>query len=152
MSDQRVKRALDAGMSLIVGTVSADGTPSCCRAVGLASSDDFATVTVYLPLATSQRAIQDVATTHRLAVGATHILDNFSIQIKGTTSTARLAREDEAVFIERWLDAFAGVLDMIGLPRRVTHRMNHWPAFAIEMRVEQIFEQTPGPRAGARLQ
>jgi hypothetical protein len=43
------------------------------------------------------------------------------------------------------------VLDAIGLPRRVTHRIAHWPAFAIEMTVEQIFDQTPGPKAGVPL-
>jgi len=26
-----------------------------------------------------------------------------------------------------------------------------WPAFAIEMKVDQIFDQTPGPKAGTRL-
>jgi len=151
MTDQRVKRCLDPGMSLLVGTVDADGAPSCCRAVGLASNDDLATVTVYLPLATSQRIIQDVATTHRIAVAATHVIDHCSVQLKGTASTARLARQDEAPVITEWLDAFSSVLDAVGVPRRVTLSLNHWPAFAVEMRVDQLFEQTPGPNAGSQL-
>lgn len=151
MNNQRVKRCLDAGMSLLVGTVDAEGTPSCCRAVGLASHDDLATVTVYLPLTTSQRIIQDVATTHRIAVAATHVVDHCSIQLKGTASTARLARQDEAPVIAQWLDAFSNTLDEVGVPRGVTRSLNHWPAFAVEMRVDQIFEQTPGPNAGSQL-
>jgi hypothetical protein len=151
MTDQRVKRCLDRGMSLLVGTVDADGTPSCCRAVGLASNDDLSTVTVYLPLGTSQRIIQDVATTHRIAVAATHVIDHCSIQLKGKASTARLARPEEAPLIAQWLDGFSNILDQVGLPRGVTRTMSHWPAFAIEMRVEQVFEQTPGPNAGSQL-
>ena len=46
MDHTRVKRCLDAGMSLLVATVNAENVPSCCRAVALASADDLATVTV----------------------------------------------------------------------------------------------------------
>jgi hypothetical protein len=57
---------------------------------------------------------------------------------------------DETMVGQRWQE-FEEVLDAIGLPRRVTHRIAHWPAFAIEMTVEQIFDQTPGPKAGVPL-
>ncbi len=49
------------------------------------------------------------------------------------------------------LDGLAEVLDRIGVPRRVTRSFAHWPAFAIEIDVDDVFEQTPGPRAGTRL-
>jgi hypothetical protein len=49
------------------------------------------------------------------------------------------------------LEALADVLDSIGVPRRLTRSVAHWPAFAIRIRVEQIFEQTPGPNAGSPL-
>ena len=49
------------------------------------------------------------------------------------------------------LDGLADALDRIGVPRRVTRSFAHWPAFAIEIDVDQVFEQTPGPRAGTRL-
>jgi hypothetical protein len=72
-------------------------------------------------------------------------------QLKGTSRTARLARDDEEAFVRSRLDGLADVLDRIGVPRRVTRGFAYWPAFAIEMDVDQIFEQTPGPRAGTRL-
>jgi hypothetical protein len=49
------------------------------------------------------------------------------------------------------VDAFASVLETVGVPKRMTHAMIHWPAFAITVRVEQVFEQSPGPKAGAAL-
>lgn len=151
MDHTRVKRCLDAGMSLLVATVNAENVPSCCRAVALASADDLATVTVYLPLATSHETVQNIATTRRLAIGATYPHDNFSIQLKGTASDTRLARDDEAAFVRSRLNAFADVLDAIGIPRRVSANAACWPAFAVDMRVEQVFDQTPGPNAGTRL-
>ena len=79
---------------------SAPPTPQARRRAAAASPseslDEFATITVYLPVATSHEAIHNVALTKQLAVVATHPRDNFATQFKGTTVDARLARDDEA--------------------------------------------------------
>ena len=151
MDPARLRRCLEPGLSILVGTADTAGTPSCCRGIAIQSLDEFATVTVYLPVATSHEATHNVAMTKQLAVVATHPRDNFATQFKGTTVDARLAREDEAAFVRQRLDAFADILDRIGVPRRLTQRVAHWPAFAVTMQVEQVFDQTPGPKAGSRV-
>jgi hypothetical protein len=151
LDPQRIRRCLEAGTSVLVGTVDTRGIPSCCRASAITSDDELKTVAIYLPIATSQQIIKDIATTHRVAVASTQVIEHVSIQLKGTANTARLARDDEAALVEQRYRAFADVLFKIGLPRRLTQSVVHWPAFVVEMRVEEIFEQTPGPNAGARL-
>jgi hypothetical protein len=133
---------------VLIGTADPAGTPLSCRAIAIRSDDDLRTITVYVPVATSQETIQNLATTRRVAVGVTHPRDNFSTQFKGTTLEVRLARDEEADFVRARLDAFADVLDWIGIPRRVTRGVTCWPAFAVTMRVDQTFDQTPGPHAG----
>src|SRR5512143_3102163 len=113
MTDERVKRCLEPGTSILVGTVDANGVPSCCRAIALTTQDDLATATVYVPIATSHETIQNLAVTHRIAVTANQPITHCSVQLKGTGETARLAREDEAPFVRARLDAFADVLDSI---------------------------------------
>lgn len=144
-------RCLEPGLSIILGTVDANGVPATCRGVAVASDDNLATLIVYVPVATSHTTIQNLATTKRLAVGAMHPMTNAATQIKGIVVDTRLAGEDEAAFVRARIHAFADVLDGAGVPRRLTHSVAHWPAFAIRMRVEQIFEQTPGPNAGSPL-
>jgi len=151
MLNQRIRRCLEAGASVLVATVDARGIPSCCRASAITADDDLKTVAIYLPVATSQQTIKDIATTHRVAVAATHVIEHVSIQLKGTACTARLAHDDEAALVEDRHQAFGEVLYNIGFPRRLTRSVVHWPAFVIDMKVEEIFEQTPGPNAGARL-
>jgi hypothetical protein len=151
MDQPRLSRCLEPGLSVLVATVNSQNMPSCCRAIAIQSIDDLETVTVYLPMATSQQIMQDVATTHRLAVAATHVIDHCSTQLKGRATTARIARADEEAFVRSRLEAFADVIETIGVPRRTTRTVAHWPVFAIEMRVDDIFEQTPGPKAGTRL-
>jgi len=142
---------LDAGLSILVGTVDPQGEPSCCRAVALTSVDDLATAVVYVPVATAHETIQNLASTKRLAVTASHPREHRAMQIKGTTTEVRLAREDEQALVRDRIEALANVLDSIGVPKRVTRGITHWPAFAIGMRIDQVFEQSPGPNAGSRL-
>ena len=152
MSKDRARRCLEGGTSVLVATVDRHGMPACCRAIAVTSNDDLASVTTYVPVATSQTIIANIAISHRMAVVVTHPVEHSSVQLKGLTSAARLARDDEAPLMNLRLEQFADVLHSLGIPRRVTRAVAHWPVFAIEMRVEEIYEQTPGPRAGARLQ
>ena len=138
-------------MSLLVGTVDAAGLPSCCRAIALSTRDDFETVTVFLPAATSQETLANIATTRRVALVCTEPLSHESVQIKGVTRGVRLAAPADQAFVTDRLEGFADALEEFGLPRHVTRSVVHWPAFAVDISVEEVFEQTPGPKAGEPL-
>jgi hypothetical protein len=149
--NERIQCCLGAGTSIFVGTVAGDGTPLCCRAIALRADEDLAVATVYVPIATSRDTLANLAISGRLAVAVTKPIEHTTIQLKGTSTMARLARADEEAFVRSRLDGLADVLDRLGVPRRVTRSFAQWPAFAIEMRIDQIFDQTPGPRAGTPL-
>lgn len=151
MAANRTHRSLEPGNAVLIGTVDAQGRPSCCRAIAMRSDNDLKTITVFLPVATSQQTIQDLATTRRIAVTSSFPPDHCTTQLKGTTLEARLARDDERAFVRERLDAFAAILHSIGVPRRLTESINYWPAFAVSVQVDHIFEQTPGPQAGKRI-
>lgn len=149
--DLRLEKCLEPGVSVIVGSVDVEGNPSCCRAVGLRTADGLATVTVFLPAATSKETMANLAATGRLAIVTTHPISHCATQLKGVVERTRAARDDEEPFIVEHFSGFGGVLNTIGYPLRVTRSVTHWPAFAIDMRVDEIYEQSPGPNAGTRL-
>ena len=151
MLEERIRRCGEGGMSILVGTADAAGVPSCCRGIALTTSRDLSTVTVYVPVATSQEVIANLATTRRIAIAASQPIGHSTVQLKGTTAGVRLARAEEAEYVNLRLDQFADVLDQIGVPRRVTRAMNHWPAFAVDVKIEEVYDQTPGPNAGISL-
>ena len=148
---QRLLKSIEPGVSVIVGSVDAQGNPACCRAVGLRSDDELATATVFVPMATSKETIANVSSTRRIAVVTTHPISHCATQLKGVVEQTRLARADEEPFVAAHLGGFGGVLNTIGYPPRLTRAVVHWPAFALEIRIEEIFEQSPGPNAGTRL-
>lgn len=151
MTSEKLRRCVETGLSVLVGAVSANGMPSCCRGVAITSGDDLATLTVYVPVATSHALVADVATTRRIAVYASHPIDHCSVQFKGTTTSVRLAQPDEAPLLRTRLSEFADILELIGLPRNITMSVTHWPAYALEVNVAEVFDQTPGPTAGIAI-
>jgi general stress protein 26 len=151
MISERIKACLESGSSIYVATVDRNGMPSCSRAIAVRADEDGNTATVYMPIANSRDTFANLTATNAIAVVLTKPIEHASVQLKGTSRTTRLARDDEEAFVRSRLDGLAEVLVRLGVPRRVTHSLPHWPAFAIEMDIEQTFDQTPGPRAGTPL-
>ncbi len=151
MAKARLVGALEEGRSVIVGTVDARGIASCCRGIALRANDEIGSVTLFVPAATAREVVANAATNRKVAVATSAPLDHSTVQLKGTATDIRIAREDERVFVEERFRAFAAILEQTGLPRRVSARVNHWPAFAIDIMVEEVYDQTPGPGAGELL-
>jgi hypothetical protein len=152
MIDERILRvATGGGTSVLVGSADLSAVPACCRGIAVNTDGALTRATVYVPVATSRDVVANAATTKKLAVMITRVVEHVGIQLKGTVQTIRLAADDEAAFVRRRLNEFADVLDEIGLPRRIFRSVAHWPAFAIELTVEEVYDQTPGPRAGASI-
>lgn len=152
MTAQELRRFVEDGFSLLVGTVGADGEPACCRGLALTGNEDLTRLTLYVSVETAQQAIANVATSRRVAVTVSNPLDHASVQFKGWSQLVRLARGDEADLITSRIDSFGEKLSAIGCPRSVTARVTRWPAFAIEMSVEAVYDQTPGLGAGREVE
>jgi hypothetical protein len=149
LSDESVLRQLVPGRSVLVGTADASGWPACCRGVALRVHPDREGLTLYVPVATGAETVANIASTGRVAIVSSDPVSHETLQLKGHTRAVRVAGDGEAAFVEHFFERFADVLDAVGLPRGVSRTMNRWPAFAIEVAVEAVFEQTPGPRAGS---
>ena len=148
---QRLGEWLQGGASVIVATADAEGMPAVCRAIAIAAGNEPDTLTLYLPAATAHEALTNIAATRRIAVAASLPLSHRSVQVKGVTHGVSLAPDSDEAFVREQWRQFSEVLFEIGMQRSVLQRVAHWPAFAVEMSIEEVFDQTPGPNAGAPL-
>ena len=146
--DETVLRQLGPGTSILVGTVDPSGWPAGCRGVAVLVHPDREGVTVYVPVATAAETIANIASNGRVAVVSSEPVSHSTVQLKGRARGVRVAGEEEAEAVQAHFDRFVDALDSVGLPRRISRTMSRWPAFAVNLAVEAIFEQTPGPRAG----
>ena len=150
LADPAVRSHFGEGRSLVAATADAAGNPTCCRAVALIAGPGALRVTVYLPVATAAETVANLATTGQIAIVSSEVVSHRTVQLKGRSGTVRVAGEDERGVVRAWLEKFGEAVNALGLPRRIVESVSHWPAFAVEVEVEAVFDQTPGPRAGAR--
>lgn len=108
-------------------------------------------MTVYLPVATSTELHAALETSKIVAVVVTRPSTHESIQFKGMLRSIRVAEASEQATVQAYHDRLVVELESIGLPRRISRRMSTWPAYAVECTVDAVFDQTPGSRAGQRL-
>lgn len=151
MITPELARFIESGISVLVGTRDARLRPDCVRAAGVKADPATSTLTIYLPAATSERARANLADNGRIAVTVTRAIDHRSLQVKGGVLEVRPSTAEERADIERYLELLAADWGHVGVPRQATKAMNCWPSFTVTLGAETLFEQTPGPGAGAEL-
>jgi len=149
--DPELAAFLQSGLSLVVGTRDAGLVPEVSRAVGLRVEAGGAEATVFLPVGTCAQTRANLEANGRIAVTGSRPADHRTVQLKGAVVAIREADERDRADIERYRLDLTGVLGFVGVPPRLTARIQAWPCHAVRFRVEALFQQTPGPGAGAAL-
>lgn len=151
MIGAELQQFLESGVSVLVGTRDRMLVPEAVRGFGLQVVADGRELDVYLPEAWAERTLANLADNRRVAVSVARPEDHRSVQVKGAMIAIREAGAPERAALERYRDALIANFSVIGYPPRLFHRLNVWPCRVVRMRVESLYEQTPGPRAGAPL-
>jgi hypothetical protein len=151
MINSELAAFLQEGVGIQLGTCNADRQPDGVRVVAVSVDEAGAHVVAYVPAIAAARVLPDLESTGAAAIVFGRPPDERACQVKGTFAGSWAAAEDERAFVEaqwsRWLDRLASV----GLPRAAFDSWTTWPCVAIRVRVTALFNQTPGPGAGASL-
>jgi hypothetical protein len=149
MRPDQLAELLESGPAILGASVSEDGPPEAFRCWGTRLEADI--LRVYIG-AEADLTMARVGPEARLAVTATDILTFRSVQMKGPAlgPAEPLTRQD-AETIRRYTAVFTAQLGQIGHPPALAERLRPVAPFAVSMRIEQLYDQTPGPGAGAHL-
>jgi hypothetical protein len=151
MIDEQLAAFLQEGVGIHIGTRNAALQPNGTRALAATVDDDGRHVVVYVAGVAAARILPDLEANGQAAVGFGRPIDDRACQVKGTFVEARDAAEEERAAVHAQWDGFLGSLEKIGIPRAATAGWVTWPAIAIRLRVTALFDQTPGPGAGAPI-
>jgi hypothetical protein len=141
----------ESGCALLVGTVSADGEPHAGRGWGLdVLSEEPLRIRVLLDaedVATVERAAEGGA----IAVTATSVRTLHSVQLKGRATSVE-ADAGDAARAQRYIAAFFhDIQDTDGTTMDLLDRFVPLGYVGCTVEVEERFDQTPGPAAGAAI-
>ena len=142
---------LEQGVGIHIGTRNEHLHPNGARAVAAKVEGGGSHLVVYVAEVAAARLRADLESNGQAAVVFGRPEDERSCQVKGVFIDLRSATETERPLLEKQWDGFLGQLAMIGIPRVSATNWVTWPAVAIRLKVTTIFEQTPGPQAGAQI-
>jgi hypothetical protein len=151
MIGRELQQFLESGVSVLVGTRDRLLVPEGARGFGVRVLAGGAELEVFLPAAWGERTLANLADNGRIAVSVAQPEDHRSVQVKGAVLEIRPGAEAERAAIDRYREALIAKFSVIGYPPSLFHRLNVWPCKVVRLRVESLFEQTPGPRAGVPL-
>jgi hypothetical protein len=143
-------RLLERHDAIVVGARDESLRPSCTMAVGVGFPGE-GLVTVFLPEATAAGTLANLEANGMIAVVFEEILTHHTIQLKGRVSGIRPASGEERPVVERGIAGFFTQVEAVGGPPGAVRRRRRWPCRAVTFAVSDVFEQTPGPRAGTPL-
>lgn len=150
MLDDIDLRPLSAGSSLLVGFVDADGNPVAGRGWSFQRSDhDPAVVRVAV---SADPRVDTSLVGRRISVTGADVASLRCIQVKGTAEAVDAATDGEVEeAVEQFEALVQGILAVDGQPAELTRRMFPPAVVMVELRVDEAYDQSPGPGAGARL-
>lgn len=152
MIPDRIVALLHTGVSILVGTRDASRIPECTRAWGIQISPKRTTVTIYLSETFAGRTIDNLRENGLIAITCTRPTDHITCQLKGTVCNISSATPAQRDHSRQWHREFTAELKAIGIPVALPEAWIVEPSVAVEFTVSDVFDQTPGPGAGKKIE
>ncbi|MBL8384124.1 MAG: pyridoxamine 5'-phosphate oxidase family protein [Burkholderiales bacterium] len=152
--DDAVAAFLAGRLSIIVASRDAANRPSLMRAVGMRLSARREEVSVLLARSQSTQLLADLAASGYIAVVFSAPSTHRTLQLKGIKARIEAATEEDLARIAPYADNLAAELASVGIDERVARALiavESADVVAVRFTPTEIYDQTPGPRAGAAL-
>jgi hypothetical protein len=142
---------LQQGLAIHIGTRNEQLQPNGARAVAVIVDEDRQHVVAYIPSVSAPRMLRDLEANGQGAIAVARPMDDRAAQVKGVLVDSWTASDAERPAIEAQWTACLGQLEAVGIPSMATVNWAVWPCVAVRLRVNAVFDQTPGPKAGAAV-
>ena len=142
---------LQSGVSINVATRDDELQPDGAVAWAASVHENRSHLTVFLPESSGRAMLRNLKVHPEIAIVFDKATSHRACQVKGRFASTRRSKVAERAEVERQLDGLFMDLEAIGIPRAMAAGWKIWPCVAIDLRVTQLFEQTPGPGAGEPL-
>jgi len=139
------------GVAIHIGTRNERLAPNGARATAVRIDADGVHLEVFVASVVAKEILADLESNGQAAIVFARPVDDRACQVKAVfVSFRQAAPEDRDLVMGQW-NGFLHSLELIGIPRTSLLGWVTWPSVAIRLRATALFDQTPGPQAGAAL-
>jgi hypothetical protein len=148
--DAATREFLKRPLAIMLGSVDQLNTPDATRSSGVAVLDDRRLRIVFSADAVTARA--NAVPGARVSLLASDVTTYESVQWKGTVLVGPSPRTaGDIALTHAYLDVFASGIERIGMSRDFIRRLCSLDTVAIEVEVDEEYDQTPGAGAGREV-
>jgi hypothetical protein len=140
--------------SMSLGARDAQNRPVVGRALGCCVSADRRRLTIFLSASRAAQLLECLRNNGAIALAVTRPTTHETLQFKGSVLDIRPLSAEERTEMEEYRESFIQELAAIGYNRQMASGVVAGPedALAVVFEPVAIFNQTPGPKAGTKLE
>jgi hypothetical protein len=155
MIPAKIVRFLEERASLgFAGTRDANLVPRGHRVCGWQVAPDGRTLVAFVPAVSADSMVATLLDNGRIAITLEEVGTHETYQVKGRYLSHRPVRPSELDIANRTRERLVKAIRSFFLDEQLTSAMNvsiPVPSLAVEIAVDEVFLQTPGPGAGTRV-
>lgn len=155
MTPQEIPAFIREAVSIIAASRSAALKPSIARAAGCRLDPSGKRITLFVAAPQAQSFLDGVRQTRSIAVVFSRPSSHRTLQLKASDALVEALLPKDAAGIEAYVDAFVAEVAPLGFSEAFSRALLWAPPtdfVGVTFSPEAAFDQTPGPRAGARLE
>jgi hypothetical protein len=142
---------IDAGVALVVGSVSAEGEPRVHRACAAWIVEDESNRLRFVVSGDDPELVEHLGS-GAVSLTSADVVTYRSAQFKGRPVIVEPPTSEDTELAAQHSEAFFEAINRTdGNPLHLLRRMLPHRMLSVEMIVDETFDQTPGPKAGAAL-
>jgi hypothetical protein len=153
MIPEKIARFLERANVAFAGTRNRDLVPFGHRVSGWCIGADGRTLTAFTPEPSTAGLVESLQENGELALTVEDFPTHETYQFKGRYVSHRPAQREDFAIVDRIRERFMKNMRTLFpvLPEGIVGAFNSKPTLAVEFAVSEIYVQTPGPGAGARI-
>jgi hypothetical protein len=142
---------VQSGVAIVVATRDDELRPEIARAWGPEVSADGSTMRLCVTARPGSKTLSNLEGNG--AIAATFSLPSSyrTVQIKGAVLELSAVTAAELERVREHVGSFADEAEQVGIARGMAHRLARAELVAVRFAVGELYDQTPGPKAGSRL-
>lgn len=146
---------LQSGVSIIAASRNAANIPSVVRCLGCRVGADDGTVLLLLAASQGEALLTDIRACGAIAVVFSNPASHQTLQLKASDAAVVTVTAEDMTVVEAYRQRMLVELDRVGFGEtfaRAFFESRPEDLVGIRFTPEAAFDQTPGPRAGAKLE
>jgi hypothetical protein len=149
--DESVRQLIAEGTATIVATRDDRMRPTLTRGWGVVTSADGAEMKLCIGAPKGSPVRESLAANGAIAITCSRPSTYRTVQVKGEVVKVAAPSAEDRAAVEAQIIAFSAEVEALGMPPDSGRALVDAELIAVTLVPRELFDQTPGPSAGARL-